>query len=112
MPWRTTAAPVELAGAAVSWPVPVLGLALLAAAFAYATGVAAIRRLGSRTSSFVGLTEVLFAVGFAALALGQQPGPVQLVGGVVVLGGIVLVRAGEQRAAVAVEPLPEPAGSR
>ncbi|MCO7221082.1 EamA family transporter [Klenkia sp. PcliD-1-E] len=112
VPWHTTAAPVELAGRTVSWLVPVLGLALVAAAFAYATGVAAIRRLGSRTSSFVGLTEVLFAVGFAWLALGQQPGPVQLLGGVVVLVGIVLVRAGEGRAAVAVEPVPEPAGSR
>ncbi len=111
VPWRTAAAPVELAGHAVSWLVPVLGLALLAAAFAYATGVAAIRRLGSRTSSFVGLTEVLFAVGFAWLALGQQPGPVQLVGGLVVLAGIVLVRVGEERPVPAVEPLPEPAGT-
>jgi len=86
----------------------VLGLALLAAAFAYATGVAAIRRLGSRLSSFVGLTEVLFAVLFAALLLGQEPGPVQLLGGVVVLAGIVLVRAGERPAAVVdVDPVPE-----
>ncbi|SDF87565.1 EamA family transporter [Klenkia brasiliensis] len=111
VPWRTTAAPVQLAGHGVSWLVPVLGLALLAAAFAYATGVAAIRRLGSRTSSFVGLTEVLFAVGFAWLALGQQPGPVQLVGGLVVLAGIVLVRVGEERPVPAGEPLPEPAGA-
>ncbi|SDN82251.1 Threonine/homoserine efflux transporter RhtA [Klenkia soli] len=108
VPWRTTAVDVDLAGARVSWLVPVLGLSVVAAAFAYATGVAAIRRLGSRTSSFVGLTEVLFAVLFAWFALAEQPGPVQLVGGAVVLAGIVLVRAGEQRA-VPVEPLPEPA---
>ena len=108
VPWRTSAADVELAGAQVTWLVPVLGLALVAAAFAYATGVAAIRRLGSRLSSFVGLTEVLFAVLFAALLLGQEPGPVQLLGGVVVLAGIVLVRAGERPAAVVdVDPVPE-----
>ena len=108
VPWRTSAADVELAGAQVTWLVPVLGLALLAAAFAYATGVAAIRRLGSRLSSFVGLTEVLFAVLFAAMLLGQEPGPVQLLGGVVVLAGIVLVRAGERPAAVVdVDPVPE-----
>jgi len=109
VPWRTTAADVELAGRSTSWLVPVLGLALLAAAFAYATGIAAVRRLGSRLSSFVGLSEVLFAVVAAWLALGQRPGVVQLVGGVVVLAGIVLVRLGERPPGPAVagaDPLP------
>jgi drug/metabolite transporter (DMT)-like permease len=108
VPWRTSVGDVDLAGARVSWLVPVLGLAVVAAAFAYASGVAAIRRLGPRTSSFLGLTEVLFAVLFAWLLLGQRPGLAQLVGGVVVLGGIVLVRLGEDRVRpAAVEPLPE-----
>jgi drug/metabolite transporter (DMT)-like permease len=108
VPWRTTAADVELAGATTSWLVPVLGVALVAAAFAYATGIAAVRRLGSRLSSFVGLSEVLFAVAAAWLALGQQPNAVQLAGGVVVLVGIVLVRLGEDRtpADVRVDPVP------
>ena len=109
VPWRTTTSDVEFAGWSTSWLVPVLGLSLVAAAFAYATGIAAVRRLGSRTSSFVGLSEVLFAVSFAWLALGQEPGLVQLVGGVVVLTGIVLVRLGERPAAEpapAVDPVP------
>ena len=109
VPWRTTAADVEFAGWSTSWLVPVLGLALVAAALAYATGIAAVRRLGSRLSSFVGLGEVLFAVLAAWLALDQQPGPVQLVGGAVVLAGIVLVRLGERPArepAVAVDAVP------
>jgi drug/metabolite transporter (DMT)-like permease len=108
LPWRTTTGDVDFAGTSVSWLVPVLGLALLAAAFAYATGIAAVRHLGSRLSSFVGLSEVLFAVAAAWLALGQRPGPVQLVGGVVVLAGIVLVRLGERPAAVpaAADPVP------
>lgn len=116
VPWRTATSGVEFAGRSTSWLVPVLGMSLLAAAFAYATGIAAVRLLGSRLSSFVGLTEVLFAVVFAWLALGQQPGPVQLAGGVVVLTGIVLVRLGERPAeeeAVTVDALPgggEPAG--
>ena len=109
LPWRTATADVEFAGRSTSWLVPVLGLALLAAAFAYVTGIAAVRLLGSRLSSFVGLSEVLFAVAAAWLALGQRPGPVQLAGGVVVLAGIVLVRLGERPAgepAVAVDPMP------
>jgi drug/metabolite transporter (DMT)-like permease len=43
-------------------------------------------------ASFVGLTEVLFAVLFAWLLLGQTPGPLQLAGGVLVVAGIGLVR--------------------
>ena len=109
LPWRTTAADVEFAGRSTSWLVPVLGLSLIAGALAYATGIAAVRRLGSRVSSFVGLSEVLFAVVAAWLALGQRPGTVQLVGGVVVLAGIVLVRLGErpdEPAAVGPDPVP------
>lgn len=115
LPWRTATADVEFAGRSTSWLVPVLGLALLAGAFAYASGIAAIRHLGSRLSSFVGLSEVLFAVVAAWLALGQRPGPVQLVGGIVVLAGIVLVRLGERPAAepaVAVDPVPAAAPDR
>ena len=109
VPWRTTAADVVLAGRSTSWLVPVLGLALLAAAFAYATGIAAVRRLGSRLSSFVGLSEVLFAVLAAWIALGQRPSGGQLVGGVVVLVGIVLVRLGDRPpvpALAAADPVP------
>jgi drug/metabolite transporter (DMT)-like permease len=110
VPWRTATTDVDFAGRSTSWLVPVLGLSLLAAAFAYATGIAAVRRLGSRLSSFVGLSEVLFAVLIAWLALGQQPGPVQLVGGVVVLAGIVLVRLGERPADEPATVDPVPAG--
>jgi drug/metabolite transporter (DMT)-like permease len=110
VPWRTTGGEVVLAGVRTSWLVPALGLALVAAALAYATGIAAVRRLGSRLSSFVGLSEVLFAVLVAWLALGQRPSGVQLVGGAVVLAGIVLVRLGGRPA---VEPaVGEPVAAR
>jgi drug/metabolite transporter (DMT)-like permease len=110
VPWRTTDADVVLAGWSTSWLVPVLGLALLAAAFAYATGIAAVRRLGSRVSSFVGLSEVLFAVVAAWLALGQRPGVVQLVGGAVVLAGIALVRLGDRGVRGPADPVPAGVG--
>jgi drug/metabolite transporter (DMT)-like permease len=90
---------VHFAGHRMSWTVPVLGLAVVAGVLAYTTSIAATRRLGATVSSFVGLTEVLFATLFAWLWLGQRPSLVQGLGGVVVLGGIVLVRAGELRAA-------------
>ena len=90
---------VLLAGTRMSWLVPVLGLALVAAAFAYVAGILAARLLGARLASFVGLTEVLFAVVFAWLLLDQVPVPVQLLGGLLVLAGVALVRVDELRGA-------------
>ena len=87
---------VELAGRVVPWWVTVLALALFAAAFAYATGIASVRRLGSKLASFVGLSEVLFAVAWAWLLLGEAPAPVQLAGGVLVLAGVFVVRLDEE----------------
>ena len=57
------------------------------------------RILGSTVASFVGLTEVLFAVLFAWLLLGELPGLVQLAGGVLIISGVVAVRLGELRRA-------------
>ncbi len=49
-------------------------------------------------ASFAALLEVLFAVVFAWLLLGQLPHLVQLVGGLLVLAGVVLVKLGEPTA--------------
>jgi drug/metabolite transporter (DMT)-like permease len=95
LPFTVHATDVTLAHHAVSWVVPILGLSLIAAAIAYAAGIGAARMLGAKLASFVGLTEVLFAVLFAWLALSQQPTLVQLLGGLGVLAGIALVRADE-----------------
>ncbi len=86
---------VTLRSAEVSWLVPVLGLSLMAAAVAYVAGILGARRLGARVASFVGLAEVLFAVLFAWLLLGQTPRPPQMAGGLLVVLGIVLVRLDE-----------------
>ena len=95
LPFTVKTGDVALAHHSVSWVVPILGLSLVAAAISYAAGIAAARMLGAKLASFVGLTEVLFAVLFAWLALSQQPTAVQLLGGVGVLAGIALVRADE-----------------
>jgi drug/metabolite transporter (DMT)-like permease len=51
-----------------------------------------VRRLGSSIASFVALSEVILAVIFAAVLLGQIPTPIQLVGGALILAGIVVVQ--------------------
>jgi drug/metabolite transporter (DMT)-like permease len=104
VPFRTAIAPVQLAGQRVSWLVPALGLALVAAAFAYVIGMLGARLLGATLASFVGLSEVLFAVLFAWLFIGQAPTVLQGVGGVVVVAGVALVRLGELRAPAADRP--------
>ena len=83
---------VSLAGLRVGWWLPMLLLILVCAVFAYLSGIAAVRRLGSSIASFVALTEVIFAVVFAFVLLGQQPALIQLLGGVLVLAGIAVVQ--------------------
>lgn len=92
MPLRATSAAVDLAGIRTSWLVPVVGLSLIAAVVSYVAGIGAARVLGAAVSSFVGLTEVLFAVLFAWLMLGELPTVLQAAGGVLIVTGIVLVR--------------------
>ncbi len=98
--WNTQE--VELAGRLVPWWLDVAALGLVAAALSYATGIQATRRLGSKLGSFIGLSEVLMAVLWAMLLLGEMPGPMQLIGGALILGGVVLVKLDEG------EPVPTP----
>jgi drug/metabolite transporter (DMT)-like permease len=98
----STASPSYGAGA-VPWWLPLAGLGIVTAGFAYCTGIAASRRLGSRLSSFVALLEVVAGVTFAWLLLDQLPGPLQLLGGALIVAGVVVVKLGERA------PAPRPA---
>jgi drug/metabolite transporter (DMT)-like permease len=95
LPMTASTATTTYAGRGVPWWLPLVGLGLVSAAAAYTSGIAASRRLGSRLASFVGLLEVVAAVGFAWLLLDELPGPVQLAGGALILAGVVVVRLGE-----------------
>lgn len=94
LPMRASTADVTVAGTSLPWWVSGLELAVVAGAFAYVLGIVAVRRLGSTVGAFVALTEVLFAVLFAWALLGELPVPVQLVGGVLIVAGVVAVRLG------------------
>ncbi|HEU4734664.1 MAG TPA: DMT family transporter [Kofleriaceae bacterium] len=104
LPLEARFAPVELAGHQVSWLIPVVGLSLVAAALAYVAGIGATRRLGPRLASFVGLTEVIFAVLFAWLILGELPTRLQLLGGAWIIAGVAVIRMDEGRAQAAGSP--------
>lgn len=95
LPMAFTAADTALAGNTVSWMLPAAWLALVTVVFSYLTGIGGMVRLGSRVGSFLALTEVMFAVLAAWVLLAELPGPIQLVGGALILAGIVLIRRAE-----------------
>jgi len=85
----------------VPWFVPVLAIGLIATALAYVLGIASTRLLGSRLASFIALAEVVAALLFGWMLLGQLPNPLQAVGAALVLAGVVVVKLGEPAASVA-----------
>lgn len=105
MNWNTDDVTYRLV--TVPWFVPVIAVGVLATALAYVLGIASTRMLGSRLASFVALAEVIAAMLFGWMLLGQLPGPVQVVGGALVLAGVVLVKLGEPATQEVVDPLPE-----
>ena len=95
LPFEWTTADVEFRFVTVPWFVPVLAVGVVSTALAYSFGIISTRMLGSRLASFVALSEVVAAMVFSAIMLGQVPGPIQALGGALVLAGVVLVKLGE-----------------
>jgi drug/metabolite transporter (DMT)-like permease len=96
LPMRASTDLTSYAGVELPWWAPLVLLGVVSAAISYVAGIAAGRRLGSRLASFVALLEVLASVGWAWLLLDELPGAVQLLGGVLILAGVVAVKAGER----------------
>jgi hypothetical protein len=59
--------------------------------------ITAARRLGAKLASFAGMAEVVFAVLFAWLLLGQMPSPIEFTGGAFMLADVILVRIDETK---------------
>ncbi len=97
VPLAASTEAATLAGQTVPWWLPVVLIIAVAAAFAYPAGITAVRKLGSSLASFVALTEVVFAVVFAIILVGQRPTLGQLVGGALVLTGITIIQRLDRR---------------
>lgn len=108
VPFSVSTADATVAGLQVPWWLPVAWLGLVAAAVAYGTGLVASRALGAKVASFVGLSEVLFAVLWAWLLLGEMPATVQLLGGTLIVLGVVAVKADDVSAVPLEQESPEP----
>jgi drug/metabolite transporter (DMT)-like permease len=92
LPFTATYGDLSLFDTTVPWWAPLLVVAVIGTAVAYASGIAASAILGSRLASFIGLLEVVSAAMFAWLLLGEKLTPLQFVGGALILGGIAAVR--------------------
>jgi drug/metabolite transporter (DMT)-like permease len=105
---------VLLAGSPAPWWLSAAIMVVVSTTAAYLLGIAGGSRLGSRVASFVGLFEVLFAVLAAWVLLGDLPAPIQLVGGVLILAGVVLVKLqrDEPEAVLASPHVPAPRARR
>ncbi len=96
LPMSASGSDVAYGGLDLGPLLPLAMLGLLTAAVSYVTGIAAGRRLGSRLASFVALSEVVAGVLWAWALLGELPGAPQLFGGLLVVGGVVVVKLGER----------------
>lgn len=108
LPFTATFGDLPLFGTTTAWWVPLLVVAVVGTALAYATGITASGILGSRLASFIALLEVVSASLFAWLLLGEELTALQLAGGALILGGIAAVRA-ERPAVVQLSAAPPPA---
>jgi drug/metabolite transporter (DMT)-like permease len=103
LPFHVRMTDVTLFHTSVPWYVPLLIVGVLATGFAYVASITASEMLGSRLASFMGLLEVVAATFYAWAILGEDLGILQLIGGVLILGGIAFVRS-EKTADVTLEP--------
>ena len=95
LPFGASASDVTLLRHQVPPIVPIAGIALLSTAVGYSTGIVAARRLGAKLASFIGMAEILFAVIYAWILLGQLPSATQFLGGALILAGVSLVKIDE-----------------
>jgi drug/metabolite transporter (DMT)-like permease len=95
LPFHASASDVTLLRHQVPAWLAVAGIALLSTATGYSTGIIAARRLGAKLASFIGMAEILFAVIYAWILLGQLPTATQFGGGALILAGVTLVRIDE-----------------
>jgi len=74
-----------------AWP-GILAVAVISTFVAIQTFSAGSRRIGAAQASLISTVEPVWTICLAALLLGERLGPIQLAGGVLVIGGVVLAQ--------------------
>jgi len=101
LPWHVLAGDLSLGGRAVPATLVLSWLILVATVAAYATSIAALRRLTAAVGATVASLEVIASVAVAWVLLGETLRPVQLLGGGFVLSGAVLAQRTVARRGIA-----------
>ncbi|GAA1001047.1 EamA family transporter [Nocardiopsis tropica] len=97
-PVRVTTVPVVLGNiGTVPWWVPAVVIGAIATGLAYVAGIIAINMVGPTIASFLGFSEVIGAGVVAWLLLDESLTPLQIVGAVAIVIGIIVVKQGERR---------------
>jgi drug/metabolite transporter (DMT)-like permease len=92
-PWGVLAGSTLAAGTgAVAWPIPLLVgyVVVFGTVVPFSLVVLSMQHLRASQASVVGMTEPIIAIVIAWLLLGEVLSPAQLLGAVIVLGGILL----------------------
>ncbi|CAN5802741.1 EamA family transporter [soil metagenome] len=79
---------------AEAWP-HLLGVGVLATAVAVQAFYAGARRIGAAQASLVSTVEPVYTIILATLLLGEMLGPVQVLGGILVIVGVIIAQVGE-----------------
>jgi len=73
------------------------GIGLLATAVAMQTFYAGARRIGAAQASLVSTVEPVYTITLAALLLHESLTPIQILGGIMVIIGVIAAQTGQQR---------------
>ena len=93
-----TGRPVEPALIPAQAWLPLIGVGVVSTAVALPTFYAGARRIGAAQASLVSTVEPVYTISLAALLLGETLTPVQLLGGIMVIIGVVVAQSGQMRA--------------
>ena len=92
-PWGSLGGSALVTGTgAVAWPIPLLVgyVVVLGTVVPFSLVVLSMQHLRASQASVIGMTEPIMAIGIAWVLLGEVLSPAQLIGAVIVLGGILL----------------------
>ena len=88
---RRPVLPAEVPGAA--WP-GIVGIGLISTFVAIQTFYAGTKRVGAAQASLISTAEPIWTITLASLLFGERLGPLQLIGGAFVIGGVILAQTG------------------
>jgi drug/metabolite transporter (DMT)-like permease len=77
----------------------IAGIGLVSTFIAVQTFYAGAHRLGAARASLISTVEPIWTIALAGLLLGESLTPIQLLGGAVIIGGVILSQTGGQPAA-------------